>query len=141
MIGGRAFLAADLSRRTVRHDHFLTSAIAAAGCDRLEPLPGDNDHIFLVRMFGQMLASGQACRVLAAFLLPIGTTEKQWSPELAAEIQAHLEQCDTEADRQIVQAATMQAARGFFLRGLTLLANSPNSTESDGESSARPVQS
>lgn len=134
-IGGKRFTKADLARRTVRMDHFMSGVFRRTGVDRTTPTADElSDPMqFLVRMHSKLLASGHACAVLSAFLLPEGVELKDWRPETAQEIQDHLESCDTEEDRQLVSQLAFEVMTGFFRRGLlslmTILGSSPPSED------------
>jgi hypothetical protein len=127
VLGGRRFHAADLDRRTVRMHHFLSAVTRDVGTPKRMPHEDEEPAAFMVEWNADVLASGQACRLLAAFLLPEGKTERDWSPDMAAETQAFLEQLDTEDDRELVDALVMECLVGFFQRALRPLISSLNS--------------
>lgn len=127
VLGGRRFTAADLDRRTVRHHHYLAAVTRDVGSPKRMPGQDEEPTAFLVEWNADVLASGQSCRLLAAFLLPEGNTERDWSIAMAADTQAFLEGLDTEEDRQLVDALVMECLVGFFQRALRPLISSLNS--------------
>lgn len=131
-LGGRVFHTADLERRTVRQDHFLESAIRASGLDKRIPEPSEGTDAYLLGFRAALVDSGQACRLLSAFLLPAGKTEADWTREMAESTQAHLEGLQTENDRQAINGLCMECALGFLLRALQSFATSQKSSAMNG---------
>lgn len=126
-LGGRRFVAADLERRTVKHHHFLAAVTRECGSPKRMPRDDEDPTAFVVEWNADVLASGQGCRLLSAFLLPEGKSERDWTPDLAAETQAFLEQLDTQDDRELVDALVMECLVGFFQRALRPLVSSLSS--------------
>lgn len=85
---------------------------------------------YVVEWNAHVLASGQACRLLAAFLLPEGKTERDWTVDMAGETQAFLEGLDTADDRDLVDALVMECVIGFFRHALRPLVTFLSSTGS-----------
>jgi hypothetical protein len=117
-LGGRRFIAADLSRRTVRQHHYLAGITREVGSPKRMPREDEEPLAFLVDWNAEVLGSGQACRLLAAFLLPDGATERDWTADMARDTQQFLEGLDTEADRELVDQLVMEALIGFFRNAL-----------------------
>jgi hypothetical protein len=128
VLGGRRYIAADLERRTVRHHHRLSAVIRASGLDRRLPVDGQEPAAYVIELHAAVIDSGQACKLLAAFVLPEGKTEADWSTELAAETETFLEGLNTEEDRQLVDVLVMECLLGFFRRALHSLETSLKST-------------
>ena len=132
-IGGREFSPIDLERRTVRQDHFMVSVFRRTGVDRVTALMEEDPKEFLLRLHGKLLASGLACEVLSGFLVPVvdgkPLENKAWRQPIAKEIQEHLEGCDTEEDRNLVNQLAFEAMTGFLQRGLLSLLNSMKSSQ------------
>lgn len=112
------YRAVDLERRTVRQDHFIERCIRAAGIDKGITFESDNPDELLVRFRVALVDSGQACRLLSAFLLPQGMTERDWRIELAADTEEFLGGLHTDEDRQAVDDLCIHYAAGFLLRAL-----------------------
>ena len=127
VLGGRRFTAADLDRRTVRQHHYLAAVTRDVGTPKRMPTEHEKPSAFLVEWNADVLASGQSWRLLAAFLLPEGKSERDWSVAMAEDTQAFLEGLDTEEDRQLVDALVMECLVGFFQRALRPLISSLNS--------------
>lgn len=142
-IGGKRFTHADLAKRSVRMDHFMTAVFRKTGVDKITPTSEEatDPAQFLMRMQGKLIASGHACEVLSAFLLPEGLDQKDWRVETARQVQEHLESANTEEDRMAVNQLAFEAMTGFFRRGLvslmTLLGSSRPGEGSD-EAEPRP---
>src|SRR5262245_19790399 len=100
-LGGRDFLPLDFAVRTVRQDHFIIAAFRKSGVDKVTPTVDEEPREYLLRMYHKMIASGQACTILSAFLLPPDLPVKDWRPSHAAAIQEHLEGLNTEEERQL----------------------------------------
>ena len=138
-LGGRRYRAADLDRRTVRQHHYLAGITREVGSPKRMPTPDEDPMAFLVEWNADVLASGQACKLLAAFLLPDGKSEPDWSVELANETQAFLESLNTEGDRQLVDQLVMECLIGFFQRALQPLLGLLNSTSEPSAEAAPPT--
>lgn len=120
-LGGRRFIAADLSRRTVRQHHYLAGITREVGSPKRLPAEGEDPVSYLVEWNADVLGSGQACRLLAAFLLPEGKSEADWSLEMARDTQAFLEGLQGEDDRELVDRLVMETLIGFFQQALQRL--------------------
>jgi hypothetical protein len=136
-LGGRRFVTADLSRRTVRQHHYLAGITRGVGSPKRMPAEGEDPVAFLVEWQADVLASGEACRLLAAFLLPEGKTEADWSLELARDTQAFLEGLQDEADRELVDQLVMETLVGFFQQAVRRLTSSLQSLDA-GETPQPP---
>lgn len=132
-IGGKLFTVANMERRTVLHDLYLQRVLRRSGLDRAIPEPGEDPEAYSLRLYGELLASGAVCELLGGYLLPLGTTEDQWSAELAAATAAHLGACNTEEDRRQVHQLAAEAVLGFFRRELRSLAISRISSRAAAE--------
>lgn len=126
-VGGRAFQVANLERRTVRHDAHLLALVARLGLDRLAPEDGEEAVEFGLRVMRVIIEKGAAAELAAAFLLPSGRVEAEWTAVLAADVQQHLESCDTQEDREAVYRLAGDAVLGFFRLQLRSLATSLSS--------------
>lgn len=122
-IGGKRFIRADLERRTVRQDHFMTGLFKKTGIDRITPTAEEvkDATLFMVRLHQKIITSGHACEILSGFLIPEGTTEKQWTVATARQVQEVLETADTEEDRLLVSQLAFEVMTGFFRRVLRSL--------------------
>jgi hypothetical protein len=121
VLGGRAFTPVNFDRRTVLIDHYLMREIRASGADKILPADGESSDVWLVRLQAQILHSGRAPQIIAGYLLPVGMTERDWTPEFAAETAKHIGLCDTQADRELVQELAAEVTVAFFRQGLASL--------------------
>lgn len=122
LIGGKAFRVVDMERRTVLHDGHLMALMIRVGIDKMAPIDGEDAEAFAFRVLQQILERNAATELAAAFLLPEGGSEKDWSPALAADIRAHIEDCNTDEDRSTVYRISAEQVLGFFrLRLLSLV--------------------
>lgn len=84
---------------------------------------------FVTEWHADILASGKACALLSAFLLPEGNTERDWTADMARDTQSFLENLDSEDDRQLVDQLVMEFLLDFFRRALRPLLTSLRSSE------------
>jgi hypothetical protein len=124
VLGGRRFHTADLERRTVLQHHYLAAVTREFGSPKRLPAEHEEPGAFVVEWHADVLASGKACQMLAAFLLPEGKTERDWSVAMADETRAFLEQLDTQDDREAVDTLVMECLIGFFRLALRPLVTS-----------------
>lgn len=133
-IGGRQFSVVDMERRTFRHDAHLLALIGRTGLDKLQPAAGEDAQMFSLRIFDRIVEQGAAAEIAAAFLLPEGMAEREWTAETAAAIQRHLERCDTEADRDEIYRIAYEVVIGFFRQRLRSLVTSLSAWNAAAES-------
>jgi len=139
-LGGREFQVIDWDARTVLQDHYLSKLVRQTGVDKVMPMEGESDAVYLIRLQTVLIDSGKATELIAGFLLPVGKTERDWTPEMAREVARHIAGCHTEADRDRVIDLSMQAVMGFFRRGLERLGRSaPFIAASPETASGAPV--
>lgn len=116
----------------------MSAVFRRTGVDKITPTVDEaKDPVqFLVRMHGKLIASGYACEVLSAFMVPEERAHEVWRPDIARQVQEHFELANTEEDRQLVNELAFEVMTGFFRRGLvslmTLLGSSLPGGESDG---------
>lgn len=142
-LGGRAFTVINFDRRTVALDHFLLGRIGESGLDRLLPAKGETDVQYMARLQAAAVASGKVPELLSGYLLPVGSSERDWTPELATQTAAHIKQCDTSEDRELVLELAMEVVFGFFRQGidwhkrfLNFLPGAPETSSSEPETEA-----
>lgn len=134
-IGGKEFSPISMDRRTVRQDHFMVAVFRRTGVDRVSAIHEEDPKEFLIRLHAKLLASGLACEVLSGFLLPVidgkPMENRDWRATTAKEVQEHLEGCDTEQDRNLVNQLAFEAMTGFLKQGLLSLLNSMKSSQAN----------
>lgn len=130
-LGGRDFRVA--RRCSVKCDGYMINMFRRAG---LMPLPGmtlsETPGEYGLRMLDRLRDEKGA--LLGGLLLPVGMTEKQWTPAIAAETEAHvLYACTSIEDRQKIENLTLSLMLHFFEGGiassLALLSSSPAPTK------------
>jgi hypothetical protein len=145
VIGGREFSSVDLQRRTVRQDHFMVAVFRRTGIDKISAIKDEDPKEFLMRLHQKLLASGLACEVLSAFLLPVKDGKpmenKEWRKNHAQETQEHLEGCDTEEDRLLINQLAFELMAGFFKQGLISLLNSMRRSTMDDPNESQTSES
>lgn len=123
-LGERMFHVIDFERRTVAQDLYLQRLIRATGLDRTLPAEDEPPAAYLVRLQAALADSGKAVQLIAGYLLPQGTSERDWTEALAAETARHILGCDTREDRDQVASLALDCVFGFFRQGLERLARS-----------------
>jgi hypothetical protein len=137
-LGGREFRVVDMGRRTVLLDHYLMRLIRATGIDRVMPMDGDGADTYLARLQSALIDSGRAHELIAGYLLPVGMTEREWTPDIAREVARHVALCDTEADREQVMTLALEVSIGFFRRALRSLNSFPSFLPGERSAIERP---
>lgn len=120
-LGGRRFRVLDFDRRTVAHDYAIMSLMRSTGLDRVMPMDGETNAVYLVRLHEALIDSGKACDLVGAYLLPEGFDELDWTPKAAKETAQFIARCNTEDDRLAVNKMAMDVVMGFFKLGLERL--------------------
>lgn len=134
VLGGREFLVAELAHRTVCQDDFISSVFQAVGLLEITPTLAEDAEAYFTRVWSQLVGSGRKCEVLSAFLMPPGVEMKDWRREHGKAVQEHLERCNTEEDRQMLNVLAFQLIAGFFQQRLRLLRDSLSSSAAGPES-------
>lgn len=129
-LGGRLFTVVNMPRRTVELDHAQRKLISEIGLDKHLPDQDTTPDEWVLGVYKHLMDSGRACDLLGLYLLPLGKTERDWSPALSAETAAYLRKCDTEEDRLLVDELAMEFLLGFFRNALRLLETSLRSSRS-----------
>lgn len=117
MLGGKPFRAIDFDRRTALIDHYLMSTIRRLGLDKVVPMDGEDDKAYLIRVQAAIIDSGRVQDLIAGFIVPDGTSERQWTPELARKTSKHIALCDTQDDRELILDLSIEAVFAFFVQG------------------------
>ena len=114
----------------------MVAVFRRTGVDRVSAIHEEDPKEFLIRLHAKLLASGLACEVLSGFLLPAIDGKPMencdWRVTTAREVQDHLEGCDTEEDRNLVNQLAFEAMTGFLKQGLLSLLNSMRSSQRNG---------
>ena len=125
-LGGRAFRVIDYDRRTVELDHHVGRLIRKTCVDKVVPMPEDGEGdsaviAYTVRLQTALLDSGNACEIIAGFLLPEGRVERDWTPQMGRDTAAFIRKLDTQEDRDMVLQLAAEAVLGFFRREIVRL--------------------
>lgn len=123
-LGGRRFKVIDFDRRTVLQDHYLMRKMRQSGVDTVMPMDGDTDTGYMIRVQTALIDSGIAHELLAGYLLPLEKSESDFTQDMARDTAAHIAGCNTDIDRDTVNALSVQLAFGFFRAGLERLKTS-----------------
>lgn len=134
VLGGRTFAPANFDRMTSLMECHVMSVMRRSGIDRIMPELDDTDASWLLKLQAGVLDSGHMHELIAAYLLPVGTTERDWTREKAAEISRFLELVDTPEDRARIHELAVEVAFGFFARGVESLKRSQSALEAHNAS-------
>jgi hypothetical protein len=139
-LGGRSFRVVVFEQRTVLQDHYLQRKIRESGVDKVMPMDGESNAVYLVRLQTALTDSGMAHELIAGYLIPEGKTEADWSQGMVKDIAKHIATCNTQADRDRVQGLCMEVVFGFFKLGLESLFRSLASSEKLASAQSEPEQ-
>lgn len=128
-LGGRLFTVVNMPRRTVELEHHQRKLVHELGLDKILPQQDTSPEQWILQVHQQLIHTGRTCDLLALYLLPLGKTERDWSPAMAAEVAQHVRKCDTEEDRLLVDELAMEFVLGFFRNALRLLETSLQSSQ------------
>jgi len=126
-LGGRLFNVVNMDRRTVLLDQHFQRLVVECGIDKILPGEAETDETYVARLHLQIIRSGLACELLGGYLLPIGKTERDWTPALGKKTADAIGICDTEEERQQIDQLLTECALGFFQQRLALLMSFANS--------------
>lgn len=132
VLGGRSFRVIDFDKRTVAADHYLAKLIRESGADKVMPMDGEGDALYVMRMQTLLIDSGKVPAMIAGMLVPDGMGEKDWTRKVAEATAKHIEQCNEPEDRELVNDLAMQVVFGFFKQGLAWLTRSLSSFRRKG---------
>ena len=125
-LGGRLFAPANFDRMTSLQECNVMRLLRASGLDRIMPAQDDSEAAWLAKLNAAVVDCGHLHELIGAFLLPIGKTERDWTPQLSGETKGFLEQLDTPEDRETVHKLGMEVTVGFFMHGVASLRRSEN---------------
>lgn len=116
LLGGRGFL--PVERTTVEHDHWYMRQVRAAGLDGVQPLEGESHEAFALRLLALTIESERGLLLLSGLIVPVDAPGGRWSPELAKQTVAFLEQLDDPLDKNQVSGLVAAMLADFFAAGL-----------------------
>lgn len=126
VLGGLGFRI--ITNGTVKHDLWMYAQVKAAGLSELEIKPGQSPEAFVDEVLGRLMASDRALVLLGGLLLPERLEMKDWTPQVAAEVTAHLEGLIEPQDKALVRGTLASMVVGFFQSGLVSFVTSPTSS-------------
>lgn len=138
-IGGRLFQPMNLRARTFRADAAQARLLSELRLDDvgLAPQEGEPMPDYVVRLNARLLATDRIPELLAHYLLPMGKTETDWSPAMAAETAAFLGAVQDEESRRLIWELAAEFVF-FFLRSNLLRHAIFLSSSSDAETPTHP---
>lgn len=142
-IGGRVFNVMNMAARPFRVDSAQVALLQELGLDRTELLPQPDEEAvaYVIRLQQALIATRRIPDLLGHYLLPLGATESDWTPAMAAETAALIAGCSSEADRRVVYELAGEFVFGFFRSGIALLGTSQSFFLRALEGQAIPSQS
>ena len=117
-LGGRKFEVVNFDRRTLRIDCYLRRIVDEIGIGKMWFKDGETEIQFGLRLESLIIHSGKIEQLLAGYLLPEKTTEREWTEERAGAVADFLGTLDTAADRQLAIELAREVAYGFFRQWL-----------------------
>ena len=85
-------------------------------------------------LLDRVILGGYALRLLGGLLLPEGMNPREWTPEVAAGITAHLELLTDREEKNQIRPLVASMLAGFFTSGLaSLRTSSASSSATKGE--------
>ena len=120
-LGGRRFKRLECS--TVKHDFWLMSQVREAGLDqvRIASKKREDVEAAMEALLDRVILGGYALRLLGGLLLPEGMDPREWTPEVAAGITAHLELLTDPDEKSQIRPLVASMLAGFFASGLASL--------------------
>lgn len=115
-LGGRAFRA--VARSTIRHDHWLMARMRRAGFGELAKLPDEGARVYAERLMAHLLLTDGALELYGGLLVPAELTDRQWTPEVAAETATFIGGLDSPEDHAQVRTLLLMLLIPFFEREL-----------------------
>ena len=133
-LGGRRFQR--LEGSTVKHDFWLMAQAREAGLDqvRIASKKREDVEAAMEELLDRVILGGYALRLLGGLLLPDGMNPREWTPEVAAGITAHLELLTDREEKNQIRPLVASMLAGFFTSGLASLRTSgASSSATKGE--------
>jgi hypothetical protein len=137
-LGGREFRVIDFDRRTIPIHLYLEREMRASGLDKVIPGPEESDDAWAMRLRTQLVDSGRAVDMVAGYIVPLKhpglsgwwqkllalfkprafQTERDWSPEMAADTAAHIRLCAAADDIGTFDQLALAVALSFFMHAV-----------------------
>ncbi len=121
----------NMRARTFVCDNAQVAMLQELGLDAMSnaPDPDEDPEVYISRLTAKVIGTRQVHRIVAHYLLPLGKTETDWTPELAAEIAEHLAGVQEESERAALFELAAELTFGFFQRGVLWLETSRKSLD------------
>lgn len=126
-LGGRAFKHCQNS--TIEHDYVTMDRFNASGLAVIDMQEGATPEQFVAELVSRAIRTGQLFPLLACMLIPADLDDTAWTPETAAQTEAHLRKLTAPEDKQALQGQVAGMFASFFQTGLTTLRTFPRFSE------------
>lgn len=122
-LGGREFQV--IANGPVKFDLYMLALVKKAGIDSINISAGQTTEEFVDALLDQLMRSGMSMEILGAMMAPADLDLRKWTPAVAAESTAFIEELMEPSDKAIVKGMVAQVLIGFFQSGLASLTTSP----------------
>ena len=132
-IGGTRWTCLAWAGITIERHGFIGQRMQEGGLTQLKQKPGEKLAEFFCRFVFQAMISGEAYELLAAFLVPAGLAEKDWTPDQARQTAQRLKELYQAGHQEEIQKQLAQIGAGFLASQLLSTGSSRTALESDQE--------
>lgn len=130
-LAGKLFNVVNYDSISVRNEHYIMKLMRSTGLDRQMPLvDGETDEQYQLRVHAAAVDTLQLPELLAGYLLPLGKTEADWTPEMARQTAEFMGGLSNQDDKAEIHRLGLLVTFDFFRAGLDLLRHSRNVLES-----------
>lgn len=145
-LGGKTFQVVNYDVITALNEHYIMKLMRATGLDKVLPLTeGETNEAYMIRLQAALVDSLRLPELLGGFLLPLGSTETDWTLAMAGETQRFIEGLTRPDDKAEIHRLGFDVTMDFFRAGLASLKHSQSALDalkgSPAVSSASPNRS
>lgn len=120
-LGGVFYRVVEFQRRTVAMDHYLTRLMRSTGVDKVIPMDGETNDIYIVRLQTCLVDSQKLPEILGGMLMPIDLEDSEWDGQIAKATTVQIRKCSAPEDRELVLSLGFDLVMRFFVEGVALL--------------------
>lgn len=125
-LGGKLFTVQPYDQMSVWCADHVKRWMSQTAIDKVLPFEGESNPAYLARLNQELVNTLRVPELMGLFLLPMGSAESDWTPQLAKQTQKFVAGLTGAEERDTYEALTLQLALGFFAAVMRSLRRSQN---------------
>lgn len=129
-----------ITEGTAERDDYVSRLEGRAGLRLAKQLPGESPEDFAQRLLFQLIDADVRFEILGGLLVPKGTADEAWTPEMAAETAGFLRGASQVEDKAAINTQTLALLADFIARGIDWSGTTPIASDPLAPADARPAE-